>query len=56
MGVILSTDLSTTFDTVNLEIIIRNFEYYGINGIEHVLISSYYQNRNINFQIETFKS
>ena len=55
-GVILSTDLSSAFDTVDHKILFAKLHFYGIQDNELSLIKSYYKERNTFVQIDTKRS
>ena len=56
MSAVLSTDLSSAFDTVNISILKRKLEHYGIRNGELELIIDYLSERKQFVQIETAKS
>lgn len=49
-------DLSTTFDTVNHQILLQKLEYYGIRGITNDWSKSYLYNRKQLVSLGSFKS
>ena len=41
----ISMDLSTTFDTIDHEILLDKLYYYGFRGVRHAWFTSYLSNR-----------
>ena len=56
MCAILQTDLSSAFDTVDTNILLRKLEHYGVRDKELALFTDYLNNRKQFVQIDTFKS
>ena len=56
LNIILSTDLSSAFDTVDHKILIEKLKYYGFRGPTATLLSSYLSNRTQLVKIDTKKS
>ena len=56
MGIILSTDLSAAYDTVDHAILMAKLYYYGIRNKEHKLLQSYYKDRYTYVQIDSKQS
>ena len=55
-SVVLATDLSAAFDTVDHLILLRKLEHHGVRGMELKLIESYLNNRVQFVELETFRS
>ena len=55
-GVLLSTDLSAAYDTVDHVILLNKLHYYGFRGKEYQLIKSYLEKRMAYVQIDISKS
>ena len=49
-------DLSKAFDTINHNILLRTFEYYGVENITHDFFYSYLSNRQQYVEIDSVKS
>ena len=52
-GIILTTDLSSAFDTVDHSILVKKLQYYRIDDQELQLIKSYLTNRTQFVEIQT---
>ena len=52
----LATDLSTAFDTIDHEILLKKLEFYGIRDQSLRLFESFLSNRLCMVELETFKS
>ena len=48
-----STDLSDPYDTVDHKVLLMKFEYYGVEGRELALLTSYLHNRKQYTDINT---
>ena len=55
-GVLLSTDLSAAYDTVDHVILLKKFKYYGFDGKAFNLIKTYLSNRLAYVQIDVSRS
>ena len=53
---VLSTDLSSAFDTVNLKILKEKLKHYGIKGNELCILNSFLEERTQYVEIDTKKS
>ena len=56
MTVILSTDLSAAFDTVDHSVLIQKMEHYGVRDKEAKLINSYLSNRTHYIELQNKRS
>ena len=56
ISVVLCTDLSAAFDTVDSEILFKKLEHYGVRNMELNFFKSYLSNRKQYVELETFKS
>ena len=55
-SVLLCTDLSVAYDTVDHEILFKKLQHYGIRGKSNNIMRSYLHNRRQFVQLDTFKS
>ena len=54
ISVILCTDLSAVYDTVDTDILLRKLEHYGFRGKMHSILQSYFGDRKQYVCLETF--
>ena len=55
-NILLTTDLSAAFDTIDHVTLLRKMDHYGVRGHELALFTSYLSNRAQFVEIETFRS
>ena len=55
-NILLTTDLSAAFDTIDHVTLLRKMDHYGIRGGSLKLFESYLKNRTQIVEVETFRS
>ena len=53
---IVTTDLTAAYDTIDHDILLEKFKFYGIKNNEHNLLKSYLENRKQFVRLDTFQS
>ena len=56
ISAVMTTDLTSAFDTVDRSILIKKMDHYGIRGPELRLLSDYLTNRKQYVEVDTFRS
>ena len=56
ISVILTTDLSSAYDTVNIDTLLQKLNHYGVRGDTNKLFRSYFSNRKQFVRLENFSS